>query len=221
MSIGAAYDFVKSLKDKILDNKIHERFKMNLLQDGVEYLSGILGKSEGLNLRSLSQFESRDFCFFVGLVFESEPIETLKRILFENGIPYELAEPFGDKFVFRIDLENKIISSGSNHNFFFLDVYSKRESLYKVRISFHDPHQIFKYQLIDKNYQDFSFWVFDEGNFKYYQISLNDVNLNYIERNKRKHKMESPDGRYLMQIRLNDFGEMNFLELSKKKRRKN
>jgi hypothetical protein len=221
MGIGAAYDFVKNLKNKMLDNKIHEMFKMNLLQDGVEYLSGILGKSEGLNLRSVSQFESRDFCFFIGLVFEGDPIETLKRILLENEIPYELGEPYGDRFVFRIDLENRIISSGSSHNFFFLDVYSKRESLYKIRISFHDPHQILKYQVVDKNYQDFTFWVFDEDNFKYYQISLNDVNLNYIERNKRKHKMDSTDGKYLMQIRLNDFGEMNFLELSKKKRRKN
>jgi len=57
---SAADDFVNSLKSKILDSKIHEEFKKNILKDCVDYLVSVF-KNTDLNLRSISQFEREIF----------------------------------------------------------------------------------------------------------------------------------------------------------------
>lgn len=209
MSFGAAEDFVKSLKSKIHDHKIHEEFKRNLLQECLDCINEIFRKSLDFNLKSIGQFESKDSFFILDVSFNDDPTSLLKTHFEFNKIPYDFFQASPEKFCFRVDLGERIISSGNPHNFFFIDVYSKKNELYKLRIS--NSESEVKYFAIDKNYYGFSFWIFD-GGFNSYQISLREIN-----RDKKKQKIESIDGKYTINIYLNEIGEMSSFEVSKKR----
>lgn len=209
---SAADDFVNSLKSKILDSKIHEEFKKNILKDCVDYLVSVF-KNTDLNLRSISQFESRDFCFLLDVLCSNNPHESIKNCLSLNEIKYKSKELTESKFAIWVDLENRLVSSGNPHNIFFIDVYSKKDNLYKLRIS--TLESPIKYYLLDKSYHEFSFWVFDDE-FDAYKISLRGK-----DRNKKKQNIDTEDGKYQIHVHLNDIGEMIFFELNKKKRKKN
>jgi hypothetical protein len=215
MTSGASSEFVKILKDKISDSKIQEEFRKNILAESVDYLISIFKGRKDIEVGALSNFESRNYCFFLDVASPSDDLfDSLNKCFTSNKIPHKCLSLPGSKFVFYIDLEKRLVSSGNSHNVFFADVYSKKGSVYKLRISILDSD--IKSHLFDKNYYNFSFWVFDNNEFDSYEMSLKGIN-----RDRKKQKIETPDGLYSLSLNINEDGELSFFELFRKKGKKN
>ncbi len=212
---GASEAFVNGLKNKLSEKNQKEQFKRNVLQDSLDYLVDVFKNRSGGNLevRAVRDFQTKDLCFFID-VFSMNPIEDAISLCFEaNKIPSVFKKLDDIQLVFRIDLENKLVTSGHQHNYFFVEVYSKRGSTYKLKIYLCEPE--INYSLYQKGYHYLKFWIFDRDGFEDYEISLRG-----IDRKKRSHKIDTQDNKYTATILLNDIGELNAFELSKKKRRK-
>jgi hypothetical protein len=162
MSSGASNEFVKILKDKISDSKIQEEFRKNILGESIDYLISIFKGRKDMEVGTLSNFEARNYCFFLDVSSPSDDLfDSLNRCFSSNKIPHKSLFLPESKFVFYIDLEKRLVSSGNSHNVFFVDVYSKKGSVYKLRISILDSD--IKFNIFNKNYYNFSFWVFDNN----------------------------------------------------------
>jgi len=215
MSAGASSEFVKTLKDKISDSKIQEEFRKNILAESVDHLISIFKGRKDMEVGTLSNFETRDYCFFLDVASPADDLfDSLNKCFTSNKIPHKCLSLSGSKFVFYIDLEKRLVSSGNSHNVFFVDVYSKKGSVYKLRISILDSD--IKSHIFDKNYYNFSFWIFDNDEFCCYEMPLKG-----IDRDKRKQKIETPDGLYSLSLNINEVGELSFFELFRKKGKKN
>jgi len=212
MNSGASDDFVSGLKSKIHDDKIHSEFKKNILQDALECALDTFSSNPEIQVRNSRNFDSKEFCFFVDINSETSLEESISKCLSDSKIPYKKLNLDDYKWVFQIDLEKRIVSSGNPHNVFFIEIYSKRLSLHKVKFSICDFG--FKYSIFDSGYHNFKFWVFDKG------FSSYDIPLRGIDRAKKKQKMETEDGRFSLSFGLNVDGNITSLELSRKKGKK-
>lgn len=215
MAKGASEVFVKGLKNKISEKNIKEEFDRNILQNSLMYLVDLFKlESEGdLQVRTVRDFQIKEVCFFIDVVSKYPIEDALTSCFIHNKIPGLFKKLDDNKCIFRIDLENRLITSGNNHNYFFIEIYSKRGFTYKIKLSLCERD--LNYSLYEKGYHYIKFWTFEENKFEDYEISLRK-----IDRKKKSQKIETPDEKYIASISLNDIGELNNFELSKKKRRK-
>jgi hypothetical protein len=212
MNSGASDDFVSGLKSKIQDDKIYSEFKKNILQDALECVLDIFASNPEIQVRNTKNFDSKEFCFFVDVNSVAQLEDEISKCLDVSKITYRKLNLDDYKWVFQIDLGKRIVSSGSPHNVFFIEIYSKRLSLHKIKFSICDFG--FKYSIFDSGYHNFRFWVFDKG------FSLYDIPLKGIDRNKKKQKIETADGKFSLSFGLNTERNVTSLELARKKGKK-
>lgn len=207
---GVSENFVNNLRNKLTDQKIKDEFKRNVLQDALECILEIFKKSDDIEVRTIRDFETKEVCFFVDL-YSKTPIEdSLSECFSLAKIPYKKIHLMDYKWAFQIDLGDKIISSGNPHNLFFVEIYSKRGSVQKVRFSI--CNKDLNFSIFDKGYHYCKFWAFYENDFDLYEVSLRT-----IDRSKKKQKCETDDKKYAVSIQLNDLGEIILIEISKKR----
>jgi hypothetical protein len=207
---GASEVFVKGLKNKLIDEKIQDEFKRNLLQDALEYILEIFKKSDNIEVRTIRDFETKDVCLFLDLHSKIPIEDSFSECFSQHNIEHKKIHLDDYKWVFQIDLEDKIISSGNPHNLFFVEIHSKRGNSQKVKFSIFNKD--FNFSIFDKAYNHCKFWVFSDKNFEKYELSLRS-----IDRGKRKQKLDTPDNKYTASFHLNDLGEINLIEISKKR----
>lgn len=214
MERSAARDFVKSLSEKLTLEKDRAKKSRIHLQDSLNVILEILRKDGNLEIRSIRDFETNEVACFVDIYSPDDFLDSLTSVMDKNGIISSSLRLSDYKFVFIMDLENRIISSGYNHNIFSMEVVSKRLKTFKVKISPCDPK--FSYSVYEKNYHQIKYWFHEELKIKSSSIELRNFNRD-------DHELKTVD-EFGNQIRmtLNDLGEMESFSISTKRgRRKN
>jgi hypothetical protein len=212
MSERISGDFVKSLKEKLDREKSQIQKKRILLQDSLNIILDSFRSNSDLEIRTIRDFETSEISCFVDLYSPSEIFESVGSSLEKSNIPHTKSMLGDYKCVFIVDLESRLIASGTPHNVFSIEVFSKRLKTYKIRISHCDPK--FCYSVFDKNYHEVKFWYHENLN-----IFTKSITLRGLDRDKKKVKI-SDDPSYSITIAFNETGEMSNFNLFPKKREK-
>jgi hypothetical protein len=213
MGRSIAGNFVQSLKEKISLERDKEQKKRIHLQDSLNIILNVFRDDTNLEIRTIRDFETSEVACFVDVYSPDDFRETLASAFDQGGVPYN-SELLNDyKFVFVIDLGDKIISSGSVSNIFSIEVFSRRLKTYKIKISPCDSK--FSYSVYDKGYHEIKYWFHENM-----EIQKSFVQLRGINRDKKKHKITDDNNGHQIAIELDTLGEMESFILSHKGRRK-
>lgn len=214
MGRSIAGSFVQSLKEKISLERDRDQKKRIHLQDSLNIILNIFREKTNLEIRTIRDFETSEVACFVDVYSPDDFRETLESAFTLCEIPHN-SESLNDyKFVFVINLGDKIISSGAVTNTFSMEVYSRRLKTYKIKISPCDSKS--SYSVYDKNYQEVKYWFHENM-----EIQKSFIQLRGINRDKKKHKITDDNNGHQISIELDSLGEMESFILSSKGRRKN
>ena len=84
--VGASDNFVRDLKNRILESKIHDESIKNILRDAIEFLSVIFKNSGALEISKISDFDSKELCFFLDVYCEGKIDDFLLKCLHDNKV---------------------------------------------------------------------------------------------------------------------------------------
>ena len=214
MERSAARDFVKSLSEKLTLEKDRVKKSRIHLQDSLNVILEILRKDSNLEIRSIRDFETNEVACFVDVYSPDDFLDSLTSVMNKNGIISSSMRLSDYKFVFIADLENRIISSGYDHNIFSMEVVSKRLKTFKVKISPCDPK--FSYSVYEKNYHQIKYWFHED-----IKIQSSSIELRNFNRDEPELKTVDEFGNQI-KMTLNELGEMESFSISTKRgRRKN
>ena len=213
MGRNIAGSFVQSLKEKISLERDRSQKKRIHLQDSLNIILNIFKENTNLEIRTIRDFETSEVACFVDIYSPEDFRETMSSAFSVCEIPYSSESLHDYKFVFIIDLGDKIISSGTVSNAFSIEVYSKRLKTYKIKISPCDSKS--SYSVYDKNYQEVKYWFHENM-----EIQKSFIRLRGINRDKKKHKLTDENNGNHISIELDALGEMESFILSGKGRRK-
>ena len=207
--MGAAEDFVENLKSIIQEKKHNTEFKKNILQESVDILKSLFESHNGFFIKSVKNFDSKSFSFLLDLVSEHELSEEIPKILTENNIIFYAKELSDYKTVFLLDIEKRIFASGSPNNLLFIEVISKKYSQYRLRFTLFN--QGVNFSVFEKNFFFIKFWIFDHVN----GFSIHELDMNKIDRDKKKQKIKLHDEKYNLSLTLNGLGEFSSLSVKR------
>lgn len=212
MERSAARDFVKSLSEKLTLEKDRVKKSRIHLQDSLNIILEILRKDSILEVRSIRDFETNEVACFVDIYSPEDFLDSLVSSMDKNGIVHSSLRLGEYKFVFIADLENRIISSGYDHNIFSIEVVSKRLKTFKVKISPCDPK--FSYSVYEKNYHQVKYWFHED-----LKIQSSSIELRNFDRDSSEIKTSDEFGNQI-KMNLNDLGEVESFSISTKKGRR-
>ena len=207
--MGAAEDFVENLKSIIREKKHNTEFKKNILQESVDVLKSLFESRDGFFIRSIKDFDSKNFSVFVDIVSENGLSLEITKILDENSIDFYCKELSESSTVFLLDLGKRIFTSGSPSNLLFIEITSKKYSQYRLKFTLFN-HGI-NFCVFEKSFFLIKLWIFDHVN----GFSIHEVDMNKINRDKKKQKIKLPCKKYNLSLTLNDLGEFSSLEVKK------
>ena len=214
MSRDISGNFVRSLKEKISQEKDKEQKKRIHLQDSLNIILDIFSKSTNLEIRTIRDFEISEVACFIDVYSPDDFLQTLSSAFEECNIPFTSEMLHDYKFVLIVDLEARLISSGSLHNTFSIEVFSRRLKTYKIKISPCDSK--FSYSVYDKGYHEVKYW-FQEN----MAIEKSSILLRELDREKKKHKILDKNNGHQISLDFDDLGEVENFILFPKGRRKN
>jgi len=214
MSESIAGNFVRSLKEKLSEEKSQIQRKRILLQDSFDIILEVFRTHSDLEIRTIRDFETSEISFFVDVYSPSDQYESIKIALEKSGILINSTMLGEYKCLFIVDLENRLISSGNPHNIFSIEIFSKRLRTFKIKISHCDPN--FTYSVFEKNYHEIKYWYYENCS-----IEVKSIRLKDFDRDKEKINISDDETNHEIEMAFNEIGELNNFNLSQKKGRKN
>jgi hypothetical protein len=203
-------DFVKSIKEKVTQQKNIEIIQRNLLHDSLDYFSSMLSKDGEIEVRNQKKFDSGELNCFLGLYCESDSIpDHINSILTSNELEYKVLDLDAKKMVYCVNFGRNILSSPYDDNLIFLEFNFKGKHIFECKISLKIGP--IDYSLYENKYFNIKVWIFEDGIFNKYEIPL--IN---ISRNKRGITREL-DGKYKASIIFDLVGEVEYIKISKKR----
>ena len=214
MSESIAGNFVRSLKEKLSEEKSQIHRKRILLQDSFDIILDVFRTHSDLEIRTIRDFETSEISFFVDVYSPSDQYESIKTALEKSGILINSTMLGEYKCLFIVDLENRLIASGNPHNIFSIEIFSKRLRTFKIKISHCDPN--FTYAVFEKNYHEIKYWYYENCS-----IEVKSIRLKDFDRDKEKINISDDETNHEIEMEFNEIGELDNFNLSQKKRRKN
>jgi hypothetical protein len=214
MTESISGNFVRSLKEKISEEKSQIQKKRILLQDSLNIILGVFKEHSDLEVRAIRDFETSEISCFVDAYSPEDPYESIKNALEKSEIHCQSVMLGEYKCLFILDLENRLIASGNLHNMISLEIFSKRLRTFKIKISHCDPK--FEYSVFEKNYHEIKYWYYENSVINVESIKLKDFN-----RDTKKISISSGESDNDITITFNEIGEPDNFNLFPKKRRKN
>jgi hypothetical protein len=203
-------DFVKSIKEKVNQQKNIEIIQRNLLHDSLDYFSSVILQDGEIEIRSCKKFDSGEMNCFLNLYSEHDSIpDQIDSILHKNNLEFKNLRLDERKLIYCVNFGNNILSSAHNDNWIFLEFYLKGKHIFECKIS--SKLGSIDYSLYDSKYFNIKFWVFDGESFNKYEIPL--ININ---RNKRGIT-RSLDEKYSASIKFDQIGEVESIKVTKKR----
>ncbi|NDE11309.1 MAG: hypothetical protein EBZ95_12200 [Chitinophagia bacterium] len=214
MSESIAGNFVRSLKEKLSEEKNQIQRKRILLQDSFDIILEVFRTHSDLEIRTIRDFETSEISFFVDVYSPSDQYESIKIALEKSGILINSTMLGEYKCLFIVDLENRLIASGNPHNIFSIEIFSKRLRTFKLKISHCDPN--FTYSVFEKNYHEIKYWYYENCS-----IEVKSIRLKDFDRDKEKINISDDETNHEIEMTFNEIGELNNFNLFQKKGRKN
>ena len=214
MSESIAGNFVRSLKEKLSEEKSQIQRKRILLQDSFDIILDVFRTHSDLEIRTIRDFETSEISFFVDVYSPSDQYESIKTALEKSGILINSTMLGEYKCLFIVDLENRLIASGNPHNIFSIEIFSKRLRTFKIKISHCDPN--FTYAVFEKNYHEIKYWYYENCS-----IEVKSIRLKDFDRDNEKINISDDETNHEIEMEFNEIGELDNFNLSQKKRRKN
>ena len=214
MSESIAGNFVRSLKEKLSEEKSQIQRKRILLQDSFDIILDVFRTHSDLEIRTIRDFETSEISFFVDVYSPSDQYESIKTALEKSGILMNSTMLGEYKCLFIVDLENRLVASGNPHNIFSIEIFSKRLRTFKIKISHCDPN--FTYAVFEKNYHEIKYWYYENCS-----IEVKSIRLKDFDRDKEKINISDDETNHEIEMEFNEIGELDNFNLSQKKRRKN
>lgn len=214
MSESIAGNFVRSLKEKLSEEKSQIQRKRILLQDSFDIILEVFRTHSDLEIRTIRDFETSEISFFVDVYSPSDQYESIKTALEKSGILMNSTMLGEYKCLFIVDLENRLVASGNPHNIFSIEIFSKRLRTFKIKISHCDPN--FTYSVFEKNYHEIKYWYYENCS-----IEVKSIRLKDFDRDKEKINISDDETNHEIEMEFNEIGELDNFNLSQKKRRKN
>ena len=214
MSGSIAGNFVRSLKEKLTEEKNQIQKKRILLQDSLNIILSVFKEHSDMEVRTIRDFETSEISCFVDLYSPEDPYESIKNSLKKSGISNQSSIIGEYKCLFILDLEDRLIASGNPHNMISIEIFSKRLRTFKIKISHCDSK--FAYSVFEKNYHEIKYWCYENS-----AISVESINLKNFNRDLKKINVTSGESDHKVTMTFNEIGELNTLNLFPKKRRKN
>ena len=214
MSESISGNFVRSLKEKISEEKSQIQKKRILLQDSLNIILDAFRTHSDLEIRTIRDFETSEISCFVDVYSPSDQYESIKNSLEKSGILANSTMLGEYKCLFIVDLENRLIASGNPHNIFSIEIFSKRLRTFKIKISYCDVN--FSYSVFDKNYHEIKYWYYENS-----EINIKSIRLKDFNRDLKKIKVFDGESYHEITITFNETGELDNFNLFQKKGRKN
>jgi len=214
MTESISGNFVRSLKEKISEEKNQIQKKRILLQDSLNIILGVFKEHSDLEVRTIRDFETSEISCFVDVYSPEDPYESIKNSLEKSGISSQSAMLGEYKCLFILDLENRLVASGNPHNMISLEIFSKRLRTFKIKISQCDSK--FGYSVFEKNYHEIKYWLYENS-----EINVESIRLKDFNRNIKKISTLSGESGHEITITFNEIDEPDNFTLFPKKRRKN
>lgn len=208
MSKDISEKFINNLRKEISIKKDIDTKKRNQLQDSLHIITDIFKQNKSIKINGIRDFEMNEISCFVDFYTEFDTFELLSNIFEINNIEHKGLILGKYKCVFIIDLKNNILTSGSNINIFYIEIYPGINKKYQMKISHCDSE--FQYSAFDINYQELKYWTFIDGVF-----NVNNIILNNIDRDNKDLEIKDDKNMHLIKIRLNDIGEPESFKLEK------
>lgn len=213
MTGNIAGDFVRSLKEKISEEKNQIQKKRILLQDSLNIILDVFREHSDLEVRTIRDFETSEISCFVDVYSPEDPYESIKNSL-EKALIINQSSMIGEyKCLFILDLEDRLVASGNPHNMISVEIFSKRLRTFKLKISHCDTD--FTYSVFEKNYHEIKYWCYENSIIDVESIRLKDFN-----RDLKKINATSKESDRNFAITFNEIGELDMFNLFPKKRRK-
>jgi hypothetical protein len=93
-------DFVRSIKEKVIQQKNTEIIQRNLLHDSLDYFSEMLSRDGEIEVRNQKKFDSGEMNCFLGLYCENDSIpDHINSIFDDNELLYKNLELDSKKMV--------------------------------------------------------------------------------------------------------------------------
>jgi len=207
-------NFVRSLKEKISEEKNQIQKKRILLQDSLNIILGIFKEHPDLEVRTIRDFETSEISCFVDVYSPEDPYESIKNLLEKSEISSKSSMIGEYKCLFILDLENRLVASGNPHNIISLEIFSKRLRTFKIKLSHCDYK--FAYSVFEKNYHEIKYWCYENS-----AISVESIRLKDFDRDLKKINVTSGESSHEVTMTFNEIGELDTFNLFPKKRRKN
>ncbi len=203
-------DFVKSIKEKVNQQKNIEMIQRNLLHDSLDYFSSVVLKNGGIEVRNCKKFDSGEMNCFLNLYSENESIPNqIDSVLNGTNLEYRKLDLDDKKSIYCVNFGNNILSSPHDDNWIFIEFHFKGKHIFECKMS--SKLGSLEYSLYDSKYFNIKFWVFDGESFSKYEIPL--ININ---RNRRGIK-RSLDEKYSASISFDPVGEVESIKVTKKR----
>ena len=214
MSESIAGNFVRSLKEKLSEEKNQIQKKRILLQDSLNIILDVFRTHSDLEIRTIRDFETSDVTFFVDVYSPSDQYESIKSSLEKSSIPVRPIMLGEYKCLFIIDLEDRLVASGTPHNIFSIEIFSKRLRTFKIKISHCEPN--FSYSVFEKNYHEIKYWYYENS-----EINIKSIRLKDFNRDLKKINVFDSESNHDITMTFNETGELDNFNLFQKKGRKN
>ena len=192
-------NFVRSLKEKISEEKNQIQKKRILLQDSLNIILGIFKEHPDLEVRTIRDFETSEISCFVDVYSPEDPYQSIKNSLEKSGISSQSAMMGEYKCLFILDLENRLIASGNPHNIISLEIFSKRLRTFKIKLSHCDSK--FAYSVFEKNYHEIKYWCYENS-----EINVESIRLKDFNRDMKKISVSSGESDHDITITFNEIG---------------
>lgn len=202
-------DFVESLKIILQEKKNNQEFKKNILQESLNFCIDFLKLENDFIVKSIKDYDSKYSSFYVDVLSDQNLAEKIKFVLQKNYLKIWTQDLSDFKSIFLIDLGPRLVISGSQHNLVFVEIVSKKYSQYKLKFTLCNPGVNFS--VFEKNFYYVKFWTYELSR----GFSVYELKLNGLDRNKKKHKIQTEDKKFQVSMNLNDMGEFVSLVVKK------
>lgn len=214
MSENIAGNFVRSLKEKLSEEKSRIQKKRILLHDSLNIILDTFKTHSDLEIRAIRDFETSEISFFADVYSPSNQYESIKTA-FEKSDVLINSKMLGEyKCLFIVDLKDRLVASGNPHNVFSVEILSKRLRTFRIKISHCDPN--FSYSAFEKNYHEIKYWYYENC-----LIGVKSIRFKDFDRSKEKINICDDESSHEIIMTFNEMGELDNFNLFQKRRRKN
>ena len=202
--------FVRSLREKLERINNIENLRRNILSDTLDFISGIIQDSSSVEIKEIRDYHTSEISCFLNLYSDSDDIiSSIEEILTKNDLDYRSINLNSKKTLFLVNVGEYVISSAKKDKWCFLEFDFKGKHIFDLKITIMNDN--LSYSIFDKNYYKADVWLCEDLNMEVFNIQLRTTNRD------KDRLVVDIDSRYKATLKFDDIGEIDKINISKKR----